>query len=145
MSRILDMRMCSHIGESSIAVVVIQNAAAVPENEQVREAVIVVVADRDPHAEEVFCAYTGPDGHVTERSVSIVAVESASSRLRWFVGASGGAIHQIKVEQTVLVVVNPAAAGAHGLDQKFLRRGSVVMLESDARSACNINESYDCL
>src|ERR1039457_728301 len=87
---------CRDVRKAAISVVVIKNAARVAENEQVGEAVIVVVADGNAHAEESLGADPGLSGDISERSVAVVAVESASQRLFWGVDASCGAIHQVQ-------------------------------------------------
>jgi hypothetical protein len=95
---------------------VIQDASAVPEDNQVGESVVVIVAHGHPHAEQAFGTDTRFSGDVSESAVSIIPVKRASQGLPRAVHASGRAIHKIEIEEPVLVVINPAAARTHRLD-----------------------------
>ncbi len=63
-----------HVGESAVAVVVEEMALADGGNENIVEAVVVVVADRDAHSKERN-AEAGLARHVGEGPVVIVVVE----------------------------------------------------------------------
>src|SRR5690348_16948551 len=51
-----------------------------------------------------------------------------------------GSVDEIKIEQTVLVVVDPRAAGPHGLDQVLLRTGRVVVNKGDSGRTSDVGE-----
>src|SRR5207248_4148014 len=51
-----------------------------------------------------------------------------------------GAVHEVEVEQAVLVIINPATTSAHSFDQIFLRRRSIVVLEANSRSGRHIHK-----
>ena len=68
-----------YIGESSVAVVVEEMALADGSNKDVVEAVVVVIADRDAHAEERD-VQSGFARHVREGAVAIVVVELQGCR-----------------------------------------------------------------
>ena len=102
--------------------------------------VIVVIANSHAHPEKSFGSDSSFGRDVGEGAVAIVVVKSAAQRLLRSVHAGGGAIDQVQVEQTVLVVVDPAAAGAHGFDQILLRRSRVVVAEVNARLCRDVRE-----
>ena len=62
------------IGEGAVAVVVVENGPAVGGDEEVGEAVVIVVADRHAHAEGA-AGHARLFGHIGERAVAIVLVE----------------------------------------------------------------------
>src|SRR6185437_3345855 len=124
----------------AVAIIVIQNGTAVTEDEQIRETVVVVIADGNSHAEKSFGADARLLSDVCKRAVAVIAVERAAKRMRGVVNASGGAIHEVKVHQPVLVIINPGATRAHCLDQIFLTRGGIVMAEGDARAGRDVHE-----
>ena len=129
-----------HIRKGAVTIVVIENAAAVTADEQVGEAIIVVVAHRDAHPEQALGSDAGCHCYVGESSITIVPVERASQRVRRSVDLRRGSVYQVEIKQSVLVVVDPAASRTHGLDQVLLRGGGVVVLESDACSAAHVDK-----
>ena len=50
-------------------------------------------------------------------------------------------LHKIKVHQSVLLVINPTQAVAHGLDIVFFRRESMVVLEGDASGLADVRKA----
>ena len=74
-----DAGFLGHVGERAVAVVVIEDAAAVLRDVEVGEAVAVVVADRDAHA-VAAAGDAGLFGHVGECAVAIVAIERVAQR-----------------------------------------------------------------
>ncbi len=75
--------MRGHVGEGSVPVVVVENAASIAEYEQIGEAVVVVVADGYAHSEQTLGAHAGAGGDVGKGAVAVIAVKRASQRLRW--------------------------------------------------------------
>ena len=51
-----------------------------------------------------------------------------------------GAVNQVQIEQAVLIVIDPAAARTHGLDQVLLLAEGVVMAESDSSRPGDIHK-----
>jgi hypothetical protein len=118
----------------------VENASSVAQDKQVRVAVVVIVPNGHTHAEQAL----GPDArllrHIGEGAVSVVSVKSATQGLSRFEPLRGRAVYQIKVEQAVLVVIDPPAARAHGLDQILLATHGVCVAESDARISGDIHK-----
>jgi hypothetical protein len=98
---------------------VIEDAAAISANEEIGEAIVVVVAYCDSHSEQTLCADTSFGRNVGKGSISIVAIESTAQRPAWSVDLRSRAVYKVKVQQAILIVVNPCTAGAHGLDEEF--------------------------
>ena len=71
---------CRDIGEGAVAVVVPERAIAPVGDEQVVEAVVIVIAGADALA-PAGTRHTGLDGYVGERAVAIVFVEAADRGL----------------------------------------------------------------
>src|ERR1019366_7009521 len=67
-----------HVGEGAVSVVVIEDASAVTKERHVRKAVIVVVADANPHSEKSCGSDSGVGGHGSKCAVAIISVESAA-------------------------------------------------------------------
>src|SRR5579884_278897 len=139
-SRVLDPRLPGHIGERSIAIVAIENRSPVAADEQIGKAVVVIVAHGDSHPEQTFSAHARFRSDVGKRSIAVIAVQRPAQRMRGLIDLRRRAVHQIKIEQPVLVIVDPAAAAAHGLDQVLLRSRSIVVPEIDPCSPRHIRK-----
>ena len=133
-------------------VVVVEGVAVVVGDVEVGEAVVVVVADRRPHAVAVL-------RHPREARLLRDVGERA-------VGASGGrggsrsegptcraasrghgileprAVREEDVQPPVLVVVEEGDASAHGLDQVFVRGRRAVVLEVDPDRRRDLGELH---
>jgi L-lactate utilization protein LutC len=81
-------------------------------NQDVGEAVIVVIADRDAHAIH-FEVEAGALGYVREGTIAIIAVE-AQGRALAFVPRPIHGVYQQNVLPTIAVVIEERAAGAEG-------------------------------
>jgi hypothetical protein len=92
------------------------------------------------HAEKSLGADARLRGYVRERAVSVVPVERASQWRSWLEDLGCRTIHQIEIEQAVLIVVDPGAARAHGFNQVFLAGCSVLVAEGDAGGFGDIHE-----
>ena len=86
---------------------------------QIGIAVVIEIADRHALAVVAFAADAGFLGHIGERSVAIVVVERGAQGMRRLVDVGRRRLDEIQVHQAVLVVVDPADAGAHGLEIIF--------------------------
>ena len=63
-----------NIGKGPVAVIVIQQSAAISRDEQVRKAVVVIIANRDTHSES-SAWYSSPIRNISKGTVTIVFVQ----------------------------------------------------------------------
>ncbi len=82
------------VGKRAVAVVVIENGAAIAGHIQIGIAVIVEVADGNALAVMAFTADAGFLGDIGESSVAVVVVERATQRMRRFVDVSRGGLDE---------------------------------------------------
>ncbi len=129
----------SHVGEGAIAVVAIEAILAVVGEEEILEAVVVVVSDANAlRPSDVDQA--GLDGDVSERAVAVVLVEAVGGVGRSVLEAP--ATQDEDVHPSVVVVVEEGAAGRHGLDDvgEAVRLAAYGRL-SETSGVCNVNEA----
>src|SRR4051794_15281689 len=115
-----DCRFGGHIGERPIAIVVIKDCSAVSRDVDIGVAVVIKVAHADALAVMPFAAQSCFGGDIGERSIALVVIKSATERLKRFVDLSSSRLHEEKVHQPVLVVIEPGDTGAHGFKIVFL-------------------------
>ena len=62
-----------HVAERAVAIIVVENIAAILSNEKIRKAIVVIVA---PDAAEPVAGsgYAGFVGNVAERAIAVVAI-----------------------------------------------------------------------
>ncbi len=131
------------IGERAVTVVVIQHVAAPAGDEEIVEAVVVVVADATGLA-PAGVRQPGLRRDVGERAVAVVVKEVA----RGPVGADGrieaGGVHQEDVEPAVAIVVEERGAAAHLLEQELLvgRAARDVLRLQQARGRRDVREEH---
>src|SRR6185437_11765669 len=128
------------IRERAISVVVIKNAPAVSANKKVGEAVVIVITDCHTHPEQTFCADTRFRSHIGECSIAIVSVKRAAQWMCRCIDLGCRSVDEIKIEQAILVIVDPRASGPHGLDQVLLGTGRIVVNKGDSGRARDIGE-----
>src|SRR5208337_4264516 len=98
---------------------------------EIRPAVAVVVAYRDAHAES-------PARHarllrdIGERAIAVVVVEGVAKGRMRVVKVTLPAVDEIKVQPSVVIVVNEPPPAAEGLRQIKLRRTAILMDPGDA-------------
>ena len=109
-----------HIGKSSVAVVVIQNAAIVLRDVQIRVSVPVVIPHRRPHP-VTAAAYSRFFGNVCKRAVAIISVQRITQRSRRLIKIAWTAIHQVNVHPPIIVVIEKGATRPTGLRKIFCR------------------------
>ncbi len=105
-----------YVGERPVAVVVIEDVLSVIGNEEVFEAVVVVVA----HADTLSPARPGHPcllGYVGESPVAVVLEEVAGRFLARREAIQAPAIHQEDIEPAVVVVVEERRPAAGGFEQ----------------------------
>src|SRR5690242_19391237 len=91
------------IGESAIAVIVVEHDFAPVGDHQVVETIIVVVADA-ASLTPAGAKQSGFGGHVREGAVAIVVEEEVAGLVRGIDSLEASAIHQENVEPAVVVV-----------------------------------------
>src|SRR6266550_9268659 len=99
-------------------------------NEKIVEAVVVVVANRNPHTEH-WNRESGLRGNIGERTVVIVVIE-LGRRLWTRMSGPICAVGKQDVGPAVVVVVNEGAARAHGFREIFFSKCAVVVGEVNA-------------
>src|SRR5579859_7497408 len=125
-----------YVNERALARISKKPALADTTDENIRPAVVVVVADCNSHSIELDVE-TRSFRHVGERAVAIVAIEPESSAPPLMAGPIHP-VQQQNVQPTVAVVVKERAAGAERLGKKLSSVGSAVMLKFDARGRSHI-------
>ncbi len=118
------------VGEDAFASVVEEAALADAGDENVWEAVVVVVGDGDAHAVE-FNVEAGGFGDVGECAVAIVAIELERGTLSLVAGPVHG-IDEEDVWPAVGVVIKEGAAGAKSFGEKLAAVGTAVVVEINA-------------
>ena len=118
------------VGEGAVTVVVVEAALAVVGDEDVGEAVVVVVGGDGADAPAVV-GDAGFCGDVGEGAVVVVVEEGGGG---WFglagEGVVGAAVDEVDVEPAVVVVVEQGDAGAEGFDEcRFLSGVPTVLVE----------------
>ncbi len=130
-SRRSDAGFFGHIGESAVAVVVIEDASTILSDVQIGKAVSIVVA----HGYALAITTGGHAsllGYVRKGSIAIVSIQSiAQSRIR-IEEITSPAVDQVNVHPTIVVVVEKSATCACGLWQILLRGFSRGVLPGDA-------------
>ena len=87
----------------------VQNAATVGGDEQVRISIVVIVAYRYTHAEGGASGDPGLLRHISERAVSIVLVERVAQRCRGFIEIRWTTVHQVQIHPAVVVIIEKCA------------------------------------
>src|SRR5437667_6011710 len=131
-----------HIGERAIAVIVVKHVLAKIGDEEIFEAVIVVIANADPLS-PAGVGYASLQSNVGECAVSIIFEEMG----RWFLALGetfqARSVHQENVEPAVVVVIIKSNAAASGLKQIFvLVLAAVDCFGIQPRLAGDIEKTY---
>ncbi len=126
------------IDERALAGVAKEAILADAGDEQVGEAVVVVIADGDAHAVH-FDVEPGGFGDVGERAVAIVVIEAERGALL-LVARPIHRIDEQDVLPTVGVVVEKGAAGAECFGEELAAVGAAIVLEVDAGLRGDIDE-----
>src|SRR5205807_5735698 len=119
-------RASRHVDERSSSSVVEQAVLADTGNENVRKAIIVVIADCNTHPVHLDIEASAA-GHVSERSIAIVAIKLERTVLA-LVSRPIHAIHEQYVGPTIGVVVDEGATSSQSLGKKLAaKRAAIVM------------------
>jgi len=108
--------LCGDVGKRPVAVVVVEDGAAMAGDIQIGESIIVNITHRNALAVMAFSTDASFLAHVGEGSVTVIVVERASQGVRRFVSVGRGRLNEEKVHESVLVAVDPADARAHGFE-----------------------------
>src|SRR5208283_4129074 len=128
-----------YIDKGSLAGIVEQPVLAYTGDENVREAVVVIVADSHAHAVHLNVE-SGAGSNVGEGSVSVVVIQPQ----RGVPLLVAGPIHSVDEENVlpaVAVVIEEGTAGTHGFGKKFSSKGAAVMLELEAGARGYVHEA----
>ena len=117
--RVLHARLGRHVRKGPVAVVVVEDRRTPVGHVDVFVAVVVVVAHGHAHA-EALAAHARLRGDVGKSAVAVVAIEMVGGVRAVGLGKLGDAVNvaaadHVEVEQAVIVVVDPGAAGTGGL------------------------------
>ena len=108
---------CGDVGEGAVAVVVVEDVLAVVGDEEIVEAVVVVVADAAGLAPAGFVLEAGAVGDVGEGAVAIVFEEMAAGLLAGGEAFETPAVDEEEVQPAVVVVVVEGDAAAGGFEE----------------------------
>src|SRR6266404_6711127 len=136
-----DPGFCSDVGEGAVAVVVIEDAAAVPGYVDVGIIVIVEVTDGYALAIMSFASESSFSGDIGEGTVAIVVVQRGAKRIGRLVNVGGSGLHEKEIHQAVLVVIEPGDASPHGFQIIFFFRLGGVLYKRHSRFFTNVGIS----
>ncbi len=107
----------AHVGERAVAVVMVEHAIAPIGDEQVVQAVVIVIADAAALA-PASARHAGFDRHVGERAVAIILEQAAHrSVVLGPIGLKACAVHEENIQPAVMIVVVERHAAAGGFQQ----------------------------
>src|SRR5262249_33343575 len=136
------------VGERAVAVVVVERGAAEAGDEQIEVAVVVVVADRRPHAVVAQCEsrLLGDVGEM-QRPLAVspdreIVPEEPGGRSRRSFPEGGAAPHAEYVQIACVVVVEERGAGAHLLGHVVLSGRAVHMRERQPGRRGGFDEGF---
>ena len=116
----------------------VEKGAAIPGDVDVRESIVVKIADRDTLAVMAFTAKASFIGDIGEGSIPVVVIERTAEGTRGLVDVGGSRLDEEQVHQTVLVIIEPGHAGAHGFEIVLLVGLGRVLLKRNAGSLTNV-------
>src|SRR5207249_2329263 len=118
------------IGECTVPVVMKQMTLAQPTDEEVVEAIVVVISDRNSQSEHRNCQACFA-GYIREGTVVVVVIKLQSAR-RAGMPRPIFAVDQNDIGPTVVVIIYERTARPHSFRQIFLSKCAVVVSEMDA-------------
>src|SRR6267378_2946999 len=83
-------------------------------DDQVEPAILVVIKPSSAGRPSAFVGDAGLRRHVGESSIAVVVVEGGAQGAGRFVNVGGRRLHEEQVWESVLVIVDPTDARAHG-------------------------------
>src|SRR6516162_325177 len=91
-----DPRLVSHVGERSVAIVVVKNVASVPGHVQIDPAIAVIISGGYTHS-KCAAGYASLVRDVGESAIMIIVVQSILQRRGGSVEIRGSAVYQVNV------------------------------------------------
>src|SRR5215472_6146547 len=132
-------RRLGYIGKRAVAVVVEKMTLAEGRDEDIVEAVVIVIADCNPQAVEGN-GQTGLAGDIAKGSIMVVVIELRRGRPHLRMSGPIRAIDQQNVGVTIVVVIDEGTAGPHSLRQILFPECAIVVYEADAGLSADIAE-----
>src|SRR5260221_1923366 len=123
-----------NVGESAVAIVAIENVAAILGNVEIGEAVPVVISDCNTHS-VAATRYAPLLRDVAAGVVAIVFVKRVAQRRIWLVEVTFSAVDEINVHPAVVVVIEKRAASSGGL-REIVFGGTAVDMTPRNAAAC---------
>src|ERR1700691_6400024 len=144
--------LCGDIRKGSVAVVVIKNVFRIVRDENIRIAIIVIIAPGAAHAIISVACIFQPSflGHVGETAIAILPVESVPVAwvvtieiIRWLHWAGNSAtIHKKDVQEAIIVIVEKRHASRHSFNQVLERGGRVFQSEIHATRKSYVKDGH---
>ena len=121
-----------NVAEGAVPVVAIEPIGSEVGDVDVPVAVIVVVANGNPHAIGAVSLQPRPGGHLLETAVGQVAIERVANRPGGAGVGRQASVDQQNIQPPVVVVVEQGASGAYRLHQVLLVGSASLVPEIDA-------------
>ena len=116
-----------------------ENLAGASGYEQVGQAIVVIICDRNSHTVE-FDIQTRSGSDVGKRAVPIVAIQAKSAALLFMAGPVHS-VHQQNVLPSVAVIIKKSAARTHRFRKEFSAKRAAVVTELYAGGRCYVDKS----
>jgi hypothetical protein len=134
------------VGEGAVAIVAVERVLAVVGDEEIVEAVVVVVADAAGLAPAGFVFEAGADRYIGKGAVAIVFEEMAMRLLALGESFEAPAVDEKEIEPAIVVVVVEGEAAAGGLKQILVllirrRRWSCLLRPDSAATSIKFTPS----
>src|ERR1019366_951356 len=145
-ARVVETGFFGDVREGPVAIVVVEDVAAVVENVQIHVAVVVVIGGRTAGTEHAVAADACLLGYICERAVAIVAVQlvrQLAAKIAAFVAGyvvRPGAVYEVEVHEAVAVVIENAYTAAGALHDVVQVVVAIAVLEVDPRLFCDVGE-----
>ena len=122
----------------------VEDGAAVAGDVEIGISVVVEVRDGDSLSVLVFSSDAGFLRDVGKSSIAIVVVKRGAQGTGRFVNVSGRRLYEEQVLESVLIVVDPPDARAHGFKVILFFGLSAILAKGDSCTLPNIRE-MDCI
>src|SRR5437867_9734492 len=120
-----------YVGECTVTIVLVKNAASVGCDENIRPPVVVVVADGNTHSEG-SARHARFLGHIGECAIAIVLVKRIAERLGRRPEIAWPAVHQVNIHPSVVVEVEEGTTGPQSLRKVAIVRHGIFVDPRDA-------------
>ena len=133
-----EARFGRHVNERTLARVVKETALANRGNENIGEAVVIVIGDGNAHTVD-FDVETGGTSDVGEGAIAVVTVQVGSGPGALMAGPVH-AVHQQNIEPAIVIVIEKSAAGSKSFGKIPGTERAVVVTEVEAGIRCNVGQ-----